>query len=213
MIFFGTKGRIVDGTELNGHTCPACGGSHFRTFGVLNYFHIYWIPTFLKSKQAGMECANCRQTLLGDEIPSHLAEQVRSGLFTTGRILPMFSGAILIGLMVLTGIYYDRQFEAQEAAYIAAPAVNDYYVVDFTKIFVEADPEYKYGVMRVTDVDGQQVAMQVSDIAYDRASGASKDVREGKAAAAEYYSNETVYFDHGELLELRDDGAIHSIKR
>ena len=42
----------------------------------------------------------------------------------------------------------------QEAAFIDQPAVNDYCIVDYTKMFEDADPEYGYGVMRVTAVEG-----------------------------------------------------------
>jgi len=213
MVFFGSKGKIVAGEVLEGFTCPGCGNSRFATFGILNYFHIYWIPTFLKSKQAGMECLHCKQTLIDDEVPSHLVGQIKSGVFTLGRTLPMFSGLIIIGLLGMAGVYFDQQSQAREATYLAAPAVNDYYVVDFTKIFEDTDADYKYGLMRISNVTATDIEMRISAIAYDRASGARKDISDGKAAADDYYSNETVYFAHSELLELKEIGAIQSIKR
>ena len=81
VIFFGSKGKIVTGEVLQGFPCPECGGSQFATFGILNYFHIYWIPTFLKSKKAGMECMHCKKTLIDDEVPPHLIDQIKSSTF------------------------------------------------------------------------------------------------------------------------------------
>ena len=82
MIFFGLKGKIVGGEMLNDVQCPSCENSRFHTFGILNYFHLYWIPTFITSNTMGMECTNCKRAVVDDEIPSQLVDQIRSRAFT-----------------------------------------------------------------------------------------------------------------------------------
>ena len=213
MIFFGTKGKVIAGDQVHGVQCPNCQNGQFVTFGILNYFHLYWIPTFLTSKKVGMECTNCKRTLIGDEVPSHFVEQIKERVFTTGRTLPMFSGLFIIALLGLGIAYTVQQDTAREATYLAEPAVNDFYIVDFAKIFEEVDPEYHYGVMQITNVTPTDIEMRVSLIAYNMASGVRDDVREGKAAADSYYEEGIVTFEIGELQAYADAGAVHSIER
>lgn len=213
MIFFGTKGKVIAGDAVQGAVCPSCQNSQFVSFGILNYFHLYWIPTFLTSKQVGMECSHCKKTLVGEEVPSHLSEQIKDGVFTTGRILPMFSGLILIALVGLGMTYAVQQDAAEEERFLAQPAVDDYYIVDFAKIFTEVDPEYHFGVMQVTNVASDSVEMRVSNIAYNRASGVRQDIRDGSAAADSYYDEGTISFEMGELQSYSDAGAVHGIER
>jgi len=213
MIFFGSKGKVVTGEAVQGVQCPSCENSQLASFGILNYFHLYWIPTFVTSRKVGMECTHCKRTLVGDEVPSHLVDQIKSGVFTTGNTLPMFSGLIIIGLIAIGLSYAVQQADAREATYITQPAVSDYYVVDFREIYSEADAEYPYGLMRVTNVSPSGIEMQVGNMVYNLASGVKKDIRDGKAAADNYYELETIVFKLAELQELRNSGAIHSIQR
>lgn len=213
MIFFGSKGKVVAGEAVQGVQCPSCENSQHASFGILNYFHLYWIPTFLTSRKVGMECTHCKRTLVGDEVPSHLVDQIKSGVFTTGNTLPMFSGLIIIGLIIIGFSYAGQQADAREAIYIAQPAVSDYYVVDFREIYSEADTEYPYGLMRVTDVSPSGIEMQVGNLIYNLASSVKKDIRDGKAAAENYYAPETIVFELAELQDLKNAGAIHSIQR
>jgi len=213
MIFFGSKGKVVAGEVMQGVQCPSCQHSEHASFGIMNYFHLYWIPTFLTSKKAGMECTHCKHTLVGDELPSHLAEQIKEGVFTTGKTLPMFSGLIIICALIMMGAYAAQQDNAREATYAAQPAVNDYYVVKLTEIFEEVDAEYPYGLMRITDVSSTGIEMQVANVAYNKASGVKSDIRQGKASADTFYGRETLVFELADLQHLNNSGAVYSIER
>ena len=213
MIFFGTKGKVIAGEAVQGVQCPSCENSQYHSFGIIRYFHLYWIPTFLTSRKVGMECTHCKRTLVDEEVPSHLVEQIKPGLFTAGNTLPMFSGLFLIALIVMWFEYNDQQVDAREATYIAQPAVNDYYVVDLTKIYTEADAEYPYGLLRVSDVTTSGIEAQVGSMIYNMTSGVRQDIRDGKAAADDYYEPETQFFEMAELQDLMNSGAIRSIER
>ena len=89
-----------------------------------------------------MECTHCKKTIVGDEVPSHLVDQIKSGVFTTGNTLPMFSGLIVIGLIAIGLTNAGQRADAREATYITQPAVKDYYVVDLREMYSEADTEY-----------------------------------------------------------------------
>ena len=213
MIFFGTRGKVVTGEAVQGVQCPSCENSQYTSFGILSYFHLYWIPTFLTSRKVGIECTHCKRTLVGEEVPTHLVDQIKSGVFTTGNTLPMFSGLILIGLIAIGLTYAGKQVDAREDTYIAQPAVNDYYVVDFREIYIEADADHPYGLMRVSDVSTSGIEVQIGNMIYNMASGVKQDIRDGKAAADDYYEPETIFIELAELQDLRNSGAIHSIER
>lgn len=210
MIFFGTKGKTVSGQVVDGIQCPSCEKTQFMTFGIIRYFHLYWIPTFVTSKKVGMECTHCKRTLLDKEIPSDLSRQIKDTVFTNGNTIPLFSGLIIIGCFVLFGIYSVQESNKQEAVYMEQPAVNDYYIVDLTKVFPESDPSYKYGLMRIKQVSSQRVEFQVGNMAYNKASGVRKDIRDNKASSDGYYDKEPFYM---ELSKLKATGAIYSIDR
>lgn len=213
MIFFGTKGRVVAGEAVQGVQCPSCENSQFTSFGIIRYFHLYWIPTFLTSRKVGMECMHCKNTLIDDEVPSHLSEQIKSGVFSTGNTLPMFSGLIIIGLLAMGLMYMSKQDDALEATYIAQPEINDFYVVKLTEIFVEADAEYPYGLMRIAEVSPEGFEMNIATMMYNLPTGVQDDIRSGKAMAADYYSPDLVHFDISEIEQMQEDGAIYSIER
>ena len=213
MIFFGTRGKTVTGQQVTGPQCPNCGNNVFTTFGVQRYFHIYWIPTFPTKKHVGIECSNCKRALIDDEIPSHMVEDIRSSAFSSASVLPMFSGLAIIAALIGFAFFAGARDRQQEAAYLEQPAINDYYVVDYTKIFDDADPEYKYGVMRVSAVNGDEITFLLSNYAYNLASGVKNDIRNGDASRDDYYSQDGIWFYTADLSAMQKDGTIHSIER
>lgn len=213
MIFFGTKGRLVTGKPVQGVACPNCENNQFMSFGVLRYFHLYWIPTIPTSRKIGIECTNCHQALYDDEVPGHLKEQIKSDVFTVGRTLPMFTGVFMLALASLW-IYDAHQGDlAEETAFLAQPAVHDYYIVDLSKIFENSDPEYPYGLLRINDIHSTEVEMQIGSVVYNKGSGFWQDIREGKAAVDSYYEPGSIVFEIAELQAYQDNGAIYSIER
>jgi len=213
MIIFGTKGKTVAGQNVEGIECPSCGNNQFATFGILRYFHLFWIPTFPTSKVAGVECAHCKKTLIGKELPAELSKQIKSTVFNKKNTLPMFSGLLVITLFVLFVAYAIQQDNINEAAYIEQPAINDLYIVNFTKVFDDIDPDYSYGVMRVKHLSSSQVELQVSKIAYNKTSGVRKDIRKSKTSSDSYYDSEPFYIDINKLKGMKESGAIYSVER
>ncbi|WP_432467871.1 hypothetical protein [Agarivorans sp. Z349TD_8] len=213
MIFFGSKGKSISGQVIEGLQCPSCENEQFITFGLLRYFHLYWIPTFVTSKKVGIECTHCKKTLIGKELPSDLAKQIKKTVYNLKNTLPMFSGLIIIACLALTLSYSLQQNSLQEVAYIEQPAINDIYIVNFTKIFPQADSKYKYGLIRIKQVSENKIQFQVSQIAYNKAAGARKDIEENKALADSYYDDEPLSFDIKQLKLMKDSGAIYSIER
>ncbi|MBB6521415.1 hypothetical protein [Pseudoteredinibacter isoporae] len=213
MIFFGSRGKTVSGQIVEGIDCPSCESKQFVTFGVIKYFHLYWIPTFPTSRTVGIECTHCRRTLIDKDLPAKLSGEIKATVFKKKNVLPLFSGLIIIACLVLFGIYSVQKDKLQEAAYIEQPLADDFYIVNYAKIFPDADEKYKYGLMRIKEVNSGRVEFQVSKIAYNKVSGVRTDIRNRKASSDDYYDIEPYYMAAENLPEMRESGAIYSIER
>ncbi|MBL4828917.1 MAG: hypothetical protein JKY55_03345 [Aliivibrio sp.] len=213
MIFFGSKGKTISGQLVEGIQCPSCENQEFISFGIIRYFHLYWIPTFLTSRAAGIECTHCKKTLIGKELPKELSKKIKATVFTKKNTIPMFSGLIIIACLMLAITYSLQQSRIEENAYIEQPAINDLYIVDFTKIFEDSDPNYKYGLMRIRQISSGEAEFQVSQVAYNKTSGVRKDISDKKAMSDSYYDTEFLYIDISKFKTMKSDKAIRSIER
>lgn len=210
MIFFGTRGKTIVGKEIEEAPCPSCGQNKFITFGVLRYFHLYWIPTFITSKSVGVECLHCKKTLMGKEISADTTKHIKQQVFNKGNTLPMFSGLFILAAAFLFMLYIGQRNSNLEDAYLAQPKINDMYIVNMHKIFPNTDKKYKYGLMRIRHIGATKVEFQVSKVVYNKTSGLRKDIRQGKASSADYYTDQPFIIS---LTMLKKMGAIFSVKR
>jgi hypothetical protein len=213
MIIFGTNNKVIDGRTLVGTPCPTCSHTEYRTYGIQRYFHLYWIPTVPLSRRAGIECTHCQHALEGDAMPADMARQAWDGVFTGRSLVPMFTGLILIGLLVLYGVHAGTQADARRAALLEAPVVGDYYVVDYTTFYDEADEAFPYGVWRLTTVEDDSLHFQVSQTHYSIWTGATRAIRQGSAAADLAGDAEGIDVDHDQFAELRARGTFPTVIR
>lgn len=213
MIFFGTRGRTVNGHLVKGVQCPECGKDEHVTFGVMRYFHVYWIPMFPTQKSAGIQCVNCKATYMDKELSKELGHEIKNTLFTKKRVAPMFAGLMILALLFVFGYVAAINDNKQEIACIQQPQVNDYYLVNFTKIFDEADGTFKYGLMRVKSVAGEEIELMVGTMGYNKTSGPRQDIKSLKVNEKDYYLDETFLTDVEALKQMKEEGAIYSVER
>ena len=101
MIIYGIRGKVIQGEPVKNVPCSHCDNDAHISFGVIQYFHLYWIPTFMCTKKVGLECVRCKNTIFDKEIPGDLSSTISSQLFNKSNILPMFSGLALIFIAIL----------------------------------------------------------------------------------------------------------------
>jgi hypothetical protein len=213
MIVFGTKSKVVQGHHVEGVECAECGQSQFSSFGLLKYFHIFWIPFIPTSREAGMQCSHCKKTLVGKELPKPLRGDLKKTIFNGKNTAPMFAGLILFLALVVMIDLSSEQTVANSDKYVESPAVGDLYVVNFPKIFESTSSEYKYGVMRVRQTFEDGVEVDVSAYGYTRSSGADKAIRKGVVSEPDYFEGEPVYLTGDQLTSFRESRAILSVNR
>lgn len=213
IIFFGTRGKRVSGNPIQSLTCPHCGNSSHQSFGIVRYFHIFWISVFPIKKLAGIECLNCRKTRLGKDLPTPTLNGIKNVVFGWKNTLPLYTGLVLIVGLLASGLVADEIDTRNEQSYLAAPQVHDYYLVDFTKIFNHSDTVFRYGIMRVKSVFDEQIELQVSNYAYNKRTGPRQALRRNQANRSDYYAEQKIYFDLAEIKHLKASGAIYSVER
>lgn len=213
MVVFGSRGRVVSGEQIQDMECPNCGNNLYRTFGVLRYFHVFWIPTFLTSRQPGLECLNCKHARIGDEIRDPVRSRIKDAVFPIRRTAPMFTGLAFIAALVAFFAVAESRDAETERRYMENPVVGDMYVVRVSKIFEGGDPDYDYVLMRVESVNAEQIAFKAGNMQYNVSRGPRDDIRSGKAGNPDYFGGEVLMFTIDELRAIRDDGGIHSIHR
>ncbi len=213
MIVFGTRGRIVPGPRKQGIVCASCGKEEHATYGVLRYFHVFWIPIFPTARQPVLECVHCKKVLKGNEVPERARKEIAEKVFTRGRILPTFTGLAIFAVLVAFAAAGSAERKKQEAAYLAQPAVGDVYVVKLARFAQGLDPKFPYGVLRVSGVAGENVELQLGKFGYERASGAERAIRAGKHGASDYFAPDPLTVRAQELVPLRDQGVIYSVQR
>ena len=213
MIVFGTRGKAIPGPRKQGVVCESCGKEEHATYGVLRYFHVFWIPVFPTMKQAVMECAHCKKVLRGKEVPERVRRDVAEKVFTRGRVFPMFAGLAVVAVLVASAAWGGVEESRRESAFLAAPAVDDLYVVKLARFAPSADPKYPYGVLRVASVAGTKLVLQIGRYGYTQGSGADKAIRSGQVRGADYFAPGPLSLDAQELGPLKASGVIRSVKR
>ncbi|AEF54183.1 hypothetical protein [Marinomonas posidonica] len=131
----------------------------------------------------------------------------------TFLFLPIEVWAVIVPCVFLANDYFQQEQESKTLGYIETPRVNDIYSVDFSKIFQNEDPIYKYGTMIVLTVEGNQIALKSSSHAYDGKRGVRKDLKNGTAAEASYYNNQVTQMTIRELLGYYKEGTLFAVHR
>lgn len=212
MLIFGTRSKVVDGPALQGQSCPNCGHGTCVSFGAIRYFHIFWIPVFPFSKKVGLQCANCKHTALGKDVPDMVQDPIRSDVFSRNKTLPLFTGSVLIAGIIAFGAYSVEQDDKRELAYVEDPIVSDVYVMDFSQVFDDVEPGYRFGVMRVEAVNASTIELSVSNYGYDRASIPAADLRRDMSGD-DFFGDETVSLAREALVEWKQSNVIRDVRR
>ncbi|KZN14741.1 hypothetical protein [Marinomonas sp. TW1] len=131
----------------------------------------------------------------------------------TFLFLPIEVWAVIVPCVFLANDYVQQEQASKTLAYLETPRANDIYSVDFSKIFQNEDPIYKYGTMMVVTVENNQVLLKSSSHAYDGKRGVRKDLKQGTAADASYYNNQVIQMSIRELLGHYKDGTLFAVYR
>ena len=212
MIVWGSKGEAVDlGAQESKH-CPTCEKE--RPFHLLLQYkvrHIWYIFKWVSEKQYTLVCEVCHR---GEKLVSKAVEAKlqKSPIPFMSRWSWVFLVAA-IGCIVLFGAIESTNRSSRTEALLASPKKNDVYVVNVSSLLKSPDSSYMYGLLRVRDISGDQIEFDIPNVMYNKSSGATKDLRNGKSSQPKYFAPTPIVLSREDISRLQQSGAIYSIER
>lgn len=211
MIVWGSKGE-VSVLEANEHKhCPVCEKE--RTFLVQLHYkvnHIWYLFKWVTSKQYVKVCEVCQR---GEKLAASAVE----AKFGKPAIpfMARWSWAFLLALVVMFGVLGSVESSRrsdQVQTMVASPMKNDVYIANVASLLKSPEARVMYGVLRIKNVDGNNIEFDAPRVTYNKLKGATKDLSSGKVSSPDYFEG-TVVFTKEEIARLQKDGDIYSIDR
>jgi hypothetical protein len=201
MVFYGTRTRHKSTHPLPG-PCPHCGTEGSVELDIhQRYAHVFWIPVVPLGRVAGTECTHCKEVRRAKEM--HPATQLLAKDLLKEDRTPvwMFSGVIVIGLLIPWAFWQSGRNDVAVRAKLQAPLVGDVYEIDLV--------DGGYTLYKVTAVTGDSVTVLLCNSETNKLRGLYTLEAEGDAA----YSDEQAAFSLADLQRMRDEGVVFSVKR
>jgi hypothetical protein len=201
MLVYGRKAKLLAAETYTGKcaNCGAMAAVHISL--VQKYLHVFWLPFVPIGKTGVSKCSNCKQVLTLKEMPiaytdvyDVLKQQVKTPLY-------MYSGVVVLALIISAAIYEDVQNSKKNALLITAPQKGD--------VFEIKTDEEQYTLYKVDNVHGDTVFVLKNEYETTKESGLNDLKEKGDTA----YSRETIELLKQTLKKMLADGEIIDIDR
>jgi hypothetical protein len=212
MIIWGSKGEAVNlGPQASRH-CPTCEKE--RPFHVMLQYtvrHFWYVFKWVTGKQYALVCDVCQR---GSQLDAKAVESklAKSPIPFGTR----WGWAFLVGLLAIAGVFVAMDNSSRNSSrerYVAAPQKGDLYVLNIASLLKAPQSKYMYAVIRVRGVRPDSVEFDVPSVYYSGASGATKDMRDGKVDQPDYYTAAPIVLTRADIARIDQEHAIHSIDR
>jgi hypothetical protein len=210
-ISWGSRGKVVDGGPAGHLHCAFCDqDSYFRLVIAYTVRHIYWIFRWVTDRHAYTTCGNC-----GGAHGADLSDYPREAK----QAIPKWdrfgwaAGLGGIGAIIATGSIAAAADHAADQTYIAAPHTGDIYEIDLAQLMKQPEAPQMYTTARVVKIEGQQVEVELAKGYYKEWRGVDKDLNDGTAATAEYYSADHLAIPIPDIAKMQASGVIHDVRR
>lgn len=129
MIIYGTRHKAISQETFQGK-CTHCGQLATVQFVVAQrYAHVFWIPFFPIGKKGVSVCSHCKQTLTSKEFNDEYREFYDQVKQNRRPPVYMYSGLILIGLLIVSAVISGNKHEAALRKQIANPRAGQVYFI------------------------------------------------------------------------------------
>ena len=198
MIIYGTRAKVTK-TEFIAEPCPNCNNANSVQMNVIQkWAHIFWIPFFPIGKTGVSQCMHCQQVLKLQQMPAsfrlsydNMKSDVRIPIWT-------FSGMLLIAIIVISGVIFDKQ-KAKKVTEMIPDLKNG----DILHVKLK---DSVYTLAKVSRVKGDTVFMFLNNYQTDKSTGID-DLKDKGYAALE---DTTTIAD---LNEMNNKNRILDIER
>ena len=212
MLIWGSRSESKDLGQIETKPCPTCEKDRpFHMYVQYRLHHIWYALKWVTQRQYLNLCEVCSRghTVAAAHVPPELAKIAVPAMHRFSWI----AAPVLIAIIASFGLYEDGQKSERTAEYMQQPAAGDFYLVDLSRILTGVDDTYKYGVMKVTAVRGNNLEFSLPRSAYEKATALTRDVNSKAVNNSAYFSTKATLVPVADLPTLRERGAIREIRR
>ncbi len=197
MIIYGSRHKVAAQETYPGK-CVHCDQIATVQFVVIQrYAHVFWIPFFPIGKKGASVCSHCKQALNEKQFNDdyhHFYNQVK-----LNRRPPvyMYSGLILIGLLVISAVISSNKHQAELRKRLAHPQVGDIYSIK------EGYDRYTLYKVAHTSKDSVYLLFHMMEI--------NKERGLDKLRSIDVYGNEQQAYPLGEIEAMYNEGKLVNI--
>ena len=123
----------------------------------------------------------------------------------------LFSLIAITWIMVTINDHNNNQ--ASMSTYLAAPKINDLYLLDYRLIDENLRPNEKFRVAKVADITGNTVTFLFSDFFYSQLRQIENSIHHGHLRYKNYFQTKRYDFNDKQLSNLQNSGAIINVFR
>ncbi len=198
MIIYGARNKQLAKENIM-EKCPHCQAQNSIDMHVFQkYAHIFWVPVFPAGKKGVSQCDNCKQVLTTKQMPAALKLDYENLKAQTKTPLWMWSGTLLIGLLICSIAYGEAVKGSNSKKYIQHVQANDLLEVKTS--------ESHYTFYKVNKVAGDSVFLQANKQEVFMESGIDKLGTDSTAFDEELYGLTTKQlkekFEKEEILNV-----------
>lgn len=198
MIIYGTRSKAIK-TEYIAEPCPNCNTlNSMQMYIFQKWAHIFWIPFFPIGKTGVSQCTHCQQVLALKNMPPALKLSYENLKSDTKIPVWTFSGILLITIIVISGVIFDKQKEKKVTEMIPDLKNGDILHVKLK--------DSVYTLAKVSRVKGDTVFIFLNNYQTDKSTGID-DLKDKGYAAIE--DTTTV----SDLMDMNKEKKILDIER
>jgi len=199
MLFLvGTRDSNVKNGVISNEKCPKCEIENTLHFSIYKkYTHITMIPLFPVGKYVNIQCGNCQTLFDYDDLSYSAQEKLQNEKLENS--IWMFSGSIIMLLVIIYGINVFINNNKKTADLIKKPEVGDVYNLKFSNGY--------YSTMKIDKITTDSIFTTHND--FDAYLPYEVDDLDKK----ENYSVRKVSYSKKAIIELYENNEIIKIRR
>jgi len=200
MIIYGTRSKELGSNRISGEQCLNCESKEIYVIGVSKYAHLFWIPLLPYSKKVHPVCRNCGLKINKRDISQRMINKISLAKKEFKIPFYLFSGVIIISLLIIYGIYTSNKHNIDVAKNIKNLTIKDIVV------FKNEGNTYSFG--KITDIKSDTIFFNFSNYVFENRTPSETSYYLEKIKVPDFYNKKPYYFKQKEIDSLFKNGRI-----
>jgi len=200
MIIYGTGSKDLGERFIPNEKCPHCGEyNKIYVHAIARYFDVFWIPIFPFRKKVTAVCHSCEKEITKEQISTSLQDKISLEKSSFKLPIYLFSGLILIGLLILLLEFNSRKHDDFVENKIHNLKKND------VLVFQMSPNVYSFGL--VDTIHDGDVYFRNSNYSLNQKPSIT-DYEEGLEEHLDFLDSEYYFYTQSEIDSLNEIGNL-----